>query len=256
MAATSTKTPVIEIRNLHYAYGESVVLDNVSFTITSGEYIGIIGPNGGGKTTLLKLMVGLSQPTSGEVLLNGKSVNHAHSRRFIGYVPQRIAETARHFPATVQEIIESGRTPRLGLFQRPSKTDRHAIENAMEVAGVAKYKKRLIADLSGGERQRVFIARALAGDPTALILDEPTVGIDPHAQEKFYSLIDKLNHDLGITIVFVSHDVDVIAGTASRCLCLNRELVCHGSPEEIMKQDTLEKLYGKKLSFIHHGHTH
>lgn len=256
MDATSTKKPVIEVRDLHYSYGENVVLDNISFQIDAGEYIGIIGPNGGGKTTLLKLIVGLAQPTSGEIFLNGQPVEEAHTRRHIGYVPQRIAETARQFPATVQEIIASGRTPRLGLFNRPRKVDHHAVEKAMEIAGVSKYKNRLIADLSGGERQRVFIARALAGDPSVLILDEPTVGIDQTAQEKFYGLIEKLNHTLGMTIVFVTHDIDVISATASRCLCLNRELVCHGSPTEIMQQDNLEKLYGKKLSFIYHGHGH
>jgi zinc transport system ATP-binding protein len=124
----------------------------------------------------------------------------------------------------------------------------------MEVADVVKYKTKLLGDLSGGERQRVFIARALAGDPKILILDEPSVGIDLLAQEKFYTFIEKLNRDYGLTVIFVSHDIDVVAHEVRCLLCLNKNLVCHGMPREFIKEEYLEKLYGKKVKFILHGH--
>ncbi|MBI2453263.1 ATP-binding cassette domain-containing protein [Candidatus Peregrinibacteria bacterium] len=135
-----------------------------------------------------------------------------------------------------------------------SKADFSAISNAMEVADISKYKTKLLSELSGGERQRVFIARALASEPKILILDEPSVGVDLVAQEKFYTFLEKLNHDYGLTILFVSHDIDVVAHEVKCVLCLNKNLVCHGMPKEFIREEHLEKLYGKKVRFILHGH--
>jgi len=124
----------------------------------------------------------------------------------------------------------------------------------MAVADIAGYKTKLLADLSGGERQRVFIARALAGAPKILILDEPSVGIDLPVQEKFYNFVEKLNRDYGLTVIFISHDIDVIAHEVKNLLCLNKNLICHGAPREFIKEEYLEKLYGKEVKFILHGH--
>ncbi|MDP2688774.1 MAG: metal ABC transporter ATP-binding protein, partial [Deltaproteobacteria bacterium] len=159
-----------------------------------------------------------------------------------------------YFPATVEEVIRSGRTPRKGLFRRFSREDIRAVEHAMEAAGVAAQRGRLIGSLSGGERQRVFIARALAGEPEILILDEPEAGIDLTAQEKFYTFIEQLNNGLGMTVLLISHDIDVVAHQVKTILCLNRRLVCHGSPKQFITEEYMQKLYGKKVRFIVHGH--
>lgn len=244
----------LEVKNLSYSYDSHSVLENVSFTVKNGEYLGIIGPNGGGKTTLIKIILGLLQARTGTIKIFGKDIKQFQERALIGYVPQRISQEMSQFPATVEEVIQSGRTARVGILKRFNSHDLNAVENAIEVTGVTKYKTKLLSELSGGERQRVFIARALAGEPKILILDEPSVGVDLAAQEKFYNFIAMLNRDYGLTIFFVSHDIDVVADEVKSLLCLNKNLVCHGVPKKFMKEEYLEKLYGKKVKFIRHSH--
>lgn len=244
----------IDVKNINYKFGSNQVLQNISFTVEQGEYLGIIGPNGGGKTTLLKIILGLLKPTSGKITILGQDLKSFKDRALVGYVPQRSAHGETFFPATVEEIIKSGRTAQLGLFRNFQIADYGAVAKAMEITGVTKYKNRLISELSGGERQRVFIARALASEPKILILDEPTVAVDIASQAKFYSFLSELNRNLNLTILFVSHDIDVVAKEVDTVLCLNKTLVCHGSPLDFIKEEYLEKLYGKKVKYIVHGH--
>ena len=251
MQITSIKN-CIEVNNVSFSYNGQSVLDNISFSVNTGEYLGIIGPNGGGKTTLIKIILGLLKPDAGTVRIFGQDIKEFKERSLIGYVPQRISQVA--FPATVKEVIETGRTARIGLFKRHSRDDERAVEKAMEVAGITHLRYRLIEDLSGGERQRVFIARALSAEPKILILDEPSVGVDLASQEQFYTFIQNLNQEFGLTILFISHDIDVIAHEVKCLLCLNKNLVCHGLPREFLKGEYMEKLYGKKVKFILHGH--
>ena len=244
----------IEVSNVSFSYNGQPVLDNISFSVNTGEYLGIIGPNGGGKTTLIKIILGLLKPDTGTVRIFGKDIKEFKEKSLIGYVPQRISQVASQFPATVKEVIETGRTARVGLFKRYTKDDLQAIEKAIGVAGVAHLQHRLIEDLSGGERQRVFIARALSAEPKILILDEPSAGVDLASQEQFYTFIQELNQKFGLTILFISHDIDVVAHEVRCLLCLNKNLVCHGLPREFLKGEHMEKLYGKKVKFILHGH--
>ena len=151
------------------------------------------------------------------------------------------------FPATVEEIVESGRTAKLGLLRRLDKSDKEVIMKAMEIADVGHHKNRMLWNLSGGERQRVFIARALAGEPDLLILDEPVVGVDIASQEKFYRFIEQLNKEFGLTIIFVSHDIDVVAHEVET-MCLNHTLICYYPPKEYIQENT-EKLYGKNTLY-------
>lgn len=244
----------IEVNNVSFSYSGQTVLDNISFSVNSGEYLGIIGPNGGGKTTLIKIILGLLKPNTGTVRIFGQNIEEFKEKSLIGYVPQRISQVVSQFPATVKEVIETGRTARVGLFKKYTKNDKQAIEKAMEITGVAHLKHRLIEDLSGGERQRVFIARALAAEPKILILDEPSAGVDLASQKQFYAFIKSLNQKFELTIIFISHDIDVVAHEVKILLCLNKNLVCHGLPEEFLKGEHMEKLYGKKVKFITHGH--
>lgn len=247
-----TTAPLIELDNVSFSYENNApVLENLSFTIHKGDYLGIIGPNGGGKTTLIKIILGLLHPTHGTIKLFGIERHHFEEKFRIGYVPQRVTQTDKDFPATVLEVVRSGRIARLGFFHGYTKKDSDAIEHAMEISGIAKYRDTLIGNLSGGERQRVFIARALAGEPEVLILDEPTVGVDIGAQKTFYEFLSSLNRDHHLTIVFISHDVDVITEEVKTVLCLNHNLVCHGLPHEMLDEHLLKRLYGDTSQRIH-----
>ena len=159
-----------------------------------------------------------------------------------------------HFPATVEEVVLSGRTSLRGLFHGWTKEDRHAMLAAMDQLEITNLRHRQIGQLTGGQRQRVFIARALASELKMLILDEPTVGVDPASTEKFYTFLRELNEKNRMTVVIVSHDLDVVAREVNSILCLNRTLVCHGAPRDVLTPELLAKLYGNHVKFIHHHH--
>ena len=247
---------VLTVENVSFSYQNQTVLENINFTVNEGEYLGVIGPNGGGKSTLLKLMLGLIKPTSGKILVEGHNIDHFKKRFQLGYVPQRAAVTEIAYPVTVEEIVSTGRIAKTGPFKRLNKKDQEIIEKSMETTGVLDYRKRLIQNLSGGERQRVYIARALAGEPKILFLDEPTSGVDVSSQEKFYNFLGQLNHDLKLTIVFVSHDLDAVANQVSTVLCLNKRMVCHGHPRNYIKEDFIKKLYGPEMKIVSHDSAH
>ena len=185
-------------------------------------------------------------------MLFGKDRHDFKEKYRIGYVPQRVTQTDKEFPATVFEVVRTGRIARLGFFERFTKKDTDAVEHAMELSGIAKYRDTLIGNLSGGERQRVFIARALASEPDVLILDEPTVGVDIGAQKTFYEFLAKLNTEHHLTILFISHDVDAVSQETKTVLCLNHNLVCHGLPQDLLNEHVLERLYGKHSRRVSH----
>lgn len=244
----------IEVENLNFSFDKNTVIEDVSFKIAQGQYTGLIGPNGGGKTTLVKILLGLLSQSSGAVRLFGESAATFTRRFLIGYVPQNASQAEFYFPATAHEIVRSGRTARVGLLRRFTKGDNAAIDNAMETAGVVDLKDRLIGKLSGGQRQRVFIARALAGDPKVLILDEPAVGVDMASKAHFYEFLHNLNKNSGITILFVTHDLGVIAKEVDTVLCLNTTLLCHSQPQELSQDRLVEIAYGGKVTPVIHGH--
>ncbi|MDP3982420.1 MAG: metal ABC transporter ATP-binding protein, partial [bacterium] len=175
------------------------------------------------KSTLVKIILSILKPFSGSSTIFGEESSRPGARSHIGYVPQHIAQSAARFPATVQEIV--------GMGAKSKK----AIEIALDIAGISSFKNRRIGDLSGGERQRVFIARALALEPDILILDEPTAGVDAESQERFYSFVRDLNKTHGKTILFVSHDIDVVAKETSSVLSLNRRVVFSGPSKEFLE---------------------
>src|SRR5258708_37475911 len=184
---------IIEVSDVSFSYGHQEVLDHISLDVHLGDYLGIIGPNGGGKTTLLKIILGLLPNYSGSVKLFGTDIRHFKDWSKIGYVPQKATNFDVNFPATVEEIVAMGRYGRLGLFRFPSKEDAKIVALAIENVGMSAFKHSLIGNLSGGQQQRVFIARALASDPEIIILDEPTVGVDSNTQREFYALLHTLN---------------------------------------------------------------
>ena len=223
---------VIELRGVSFGYAAEPVLQDINLAIHQGDYLGVIGPNGGGKTTMLKIMLGIQKPDRGEVFLFGQPVGQFKDWSRVGYVPQKAGNFDAKFPLTVEEVALMGRFGKRGLFRRMIAADKEKTLWALEQVGMRGHKDRLIGDLSAGQQQRVFIARALAGEPEIIFLDEPTADVDVAGQEKFYALLRKLNSELDLTLVLVSHDVGVIAAEATELAHVNRTLTYHGSREE------------------------
>jgi zinc transport system ATP-binding protein len=243
---------IIQMEDVSVSFGEVPVLDHVFFQVRRGEFLAILGPNGSGKTTLLKCILGLIRPDSGKIrIFDTEPWNLNDQRRRIGYVPQLISVDLM-FPLRAKEAVLMGRYSRIGMFRRPKPTDREAARIAMERVGIADLADRPIARLSGGQRQRVFLARALASEPEILFLDEPTTGVDPTTTESFYELLGRLHRE-GITIIIVSHDVGVVASHVDGVACLNRGLVGHGRPEEVLGSEEMAKMYGCDVVLFHHG---
>ncbi len=215
---------MIEIRNLSFTYGCHPVLRNIDLTITAGEAVGVTGPNGAGKTTLIRLMMGLMQIQTGEISIFGSPVSSAGWRHRVSYVPQKATHFNQGFPATVMEVVLSGRTGRRGLFRGFGPGDHSAAEDALRVMEMHSLKDMPVSSLSGGQQQRTFIARALAADPDLMIMDEPTVGVDPATSQNLYSILREINRERKMTLVVVSHDQEGISGLITRQVCLNLQL--------------------------------
>jgi zinc transport system ATP-binding protein len=246
--------PVVEIRQVSFSYGGNLVLEEVSLSVEKGDFLALVGPNGAGKTTLLKLVLGLLDPLCGQIELFGAPIGQFKQWYRLGYIPQKATNFDRRFPATVEEVVMAGRFGRLGLGARPGKHDQLIVEEALEAVGMMVYRKHLLSSLSGGQQQRVFIARALAGQPELLILDEPVVGLDSRALESFYRLLDVFNRQKGITLIIVSHDTGVVARWVNKVACINHTLLYHGHPEQVLSADNLSMLYGAPVHLVTHEH--
>jgi zinc transport system ATP-binding protein len=243
---------VIELEHVFFAYQKHLILEDVSLKVQKGEFLAIIGPNGAGKTTLLKLMLGLLKPQKGNIYLFGKPVAMWDKiKNRIGYVPQTATIDAS-FPINVEEFVMTGRYGILRGTMRPQKKDWQIVAKVLEEVGIAEIKHRQIGELSGGQRQKMLIARALAGEPEVLVLDEPMTAIDPESMEGIYELLKRL-HQQNLTIITVSHDVGVVAQYSDNIACVNRKVVKHGRPEEVLREEVLTAMYGKEAALFHHG---
>ena len=246
---------LIDIRNLTFSYNRQPVLINVDLTVHAGDFIAMIGPNGGGKTTLLKLMLGLLKPESGQIRIFGRSPQEAAHR--IGYVPQDV-HINKDFPVSALDVVLMGNLKPGRGWSRHSETDRRAAMRALELVEMEKFHNQRIGELSGGQKQRVFVARALVTDPELLFLDEPTASIDAKGQNEFYHLLNELNQK--ITIIIVSHDLMVVSGYIKSVVCVNRHLHYHGHAEvtaemvEMMYDCTMQETCPVEL--IAHGLPH
>lgn len=231
-------SPILEVEGLSFSYGRSQVLSSVAFCVMPGTYLGIIGPNGGGKTTLLKIMLGLLPPETGRVQWFGADITTFKRWDRIGYVSQNAIRFDPLFPATVEEVALMGRYARRGLFRFITNTDREKAAEALKTVGLWPHRTKRMNDLSGGEKQRVFIARALAGEPEILVLDEPTTGVDHETQEQFYRLLGKLNREYGQTLILVSHDLERVAREASALAVVDRTLRYYTDPNAAVGAET------------------
>lgn len=231
--------PVVDIQGLYYTPGGLPVLEDVNLRIERGDYLAVLGPNGGGKSTLLKLMLGLIKPDRGSIRVLGLPPGEAGGR--IGYLPQHTV-VAGSFPITVLEAVCMGtvRSGVRGLAGRHSGSDHEKARRALEKVGMLAFAERGLARLSGGQKQRVFIARALVDDPELLLLDEPTASVDSASRMALFSLLNELNRDM--TVIMVSHDVSFLASGVKSVACVNRTLHFHGAPE--ITDDMFAMAYG------------
>lgn len=228
---------ILEIKNLGLKIDGNVILENISFDLEKEEILAIIGPNGGGKTTLIRCILGIMQPTSGEINLKSQ-IN-------IAYIPQKM-EFDRDFPISVKEYIsiELG----TGLDSRSLKM--------FEEVGVLKLYNQKLGSLSGGELQRLMMGIALSKEPDIIFMDEPGAGIDIGGEETIYSLMHRIQHEKHFAIIVISHDVDFVYKYADRVICLNKRMMCTGIPEKVLTPELLEKTYGKELVGYKHKFKH
>ncbi len=232
---------IVKIENVTFGFSNYNVLEDISLTIYKNDLIAVIGPNGGGKTTLLRIILGILKPKKGKVLLFGELPKN--SRKYVGYLPQ-VINIDYSFPISVFELVLLGRYP--GIMKRNTSEDFLAVKQSLEAVDMYKFKDYHISMLSGGQIQRVLIARALVKKPKLLLLDEPTSGVDQKTQKEFYDLILKLNKDMAI--VFVTHDISVVSAYFDKVICLNQKLFYHGPKEGSFGK--LEDTYGCPIEII------
>ena len=228
------------LNKIGFSYEGKVVLEDIHFSVEKGDYLCIVGENGAGKSTLLKDILGLKKPNEGEIILGD-----GLKRQDIGYLPQQ-TEAQKDFPASVYEVVESGCLNKLSLFPFYRKEDKKRVEDALRFLNIENLRKSCYRELSGGQQQRVLLARALCAGSKLLILDEPVAGLDPKAQTELYDLIDRLNKELKITIIMVSHDVKEIVQRAKHILHLAHKQLFFGEAEKY-RESELGKSFVKDL---------
>ncbi|HQA61986.1 MAG TPA: ABC transporter ATP-binding protein [Methanothrix sp.] len=239
----------VSIEDLQVRLDGRTVLEEVFLEVEEGDFLGLIGPNGGGKTTLLKAILGLIKPSRGRVLVFGMNPEAARTR--VGYLPQKSLFDQK-FPVSSVEVVMMGRYGRKGLFGRYCAEDKDAALAALAAVGMEEQADREIGALSGGQQQRIFVARALVSEPDLLLLDEPATGIDSSRQREFYELLRDLNEDM--TIIMVSHDISAVSTYVKKIACVNRKLYYHGSKELFAEE--IEEAYQCPVEMIAHGIPH
>ncbi|MBI4340166.1 MAG: metal ABC transporter ATP-binding protein [Chloroflexi bacterium] len=247
--------PVLEFQGVWFSYALEPVLQDITLSVNRGDFVAILGPNGSGKTSLLRLALGLERATRGRVLLFGQPPDRLRTWKSVGYVPQIAEGIQERFPATVEEVVAQGLyqgLDPLAFFRRSHKAE---VLEALESVGLTPLAGRRISALSVGQQQRALIARALVRQAELLVLDEPVAGVDTAGQEQFYSLLHRLNQEQGITVVLVSHDIGAMLREATTCACLNRTLVFHG-PTHSLTSNELSQLYGLPVEVLLHDVLH
>jgi zinc transport system ATP-binding protein len=242
-----TEKPVVEVRDLSFSYNGAPVLEDVNLSVSPRDFVCLVGPNGGGKTTLLKIVLGLLSPSKGHVTVFGKTPEEA--RLQIGYMPQH-SNLDPKFPVSVMDVVLMGRIGHGRVFGRYSKADRKIATEILEWVGLDDLSRTPLSSLSGGQRQRALIARALACQPDLLLLDEPTANLDLHVESQLYGLLQRLNESL--TIVLVSHDLGFVTDLVTTVVCVNRTAFLH--PTDRLTGDAILDLYGRDVRLVRHDH--
>ena len=248
------KNPILEVSDLYVSRSNSVIIEDASFTINKGDYVGIVGPNGGGKTTLLLAILNIIPRNQGKILLFGQEIESFSSWEKVAYVSQNAVNFDSHFPLTVRELVALGRVNRSNLGRNLNHTDWDNVDEILDFMGISEIANKRIGQLSGGQKQRVFVAKALVRNPEIILLDEPIVGVDAKTQEKFYKKLSDLNLRKDITILLVTHDLTAVFCRMSKVICMNQfvnvaEITADVNPEEVLR-----KAYGEHFHFVFHNH--
>jgi zinc/manganese transport system ATP-binding protein len=239
---------LVDLAKVSSCYGATVALENVSLKIWPGQFMAIVGPNGGGKTTLLRTILGMVPALSGQVLLRGRPLTRSSLER-IGYVPQ-LETIDWNFPITVEEVIAMGFFVRNRWFGGIGEQEKRKLDNIMERLNLAGLGKRHIRELSGGQQQAAFIGRALLGDPELILLDEPASGLDIRSRDDVIHFLHEINHQ-GVAIVLTAHDLNWVAAHLPWAVCINRRLIAEGRPSEIFNAEVLKEAYSGDLVVFH-----
>jgi zinc/manganese transport system ATP-binding protein len=248
---SSDGVPLVEVSEVSHAYGRTPALQNVSLKIWPGQFMAIVGPNGGGKTTLLRTILGMAPVAAGKILLRGRE-RAAVSPQSIGYVPQ-LETIDWNFPITVEEVIAMGFFVKNRWFGGIGGREKQKLRDVMERLNLTGLGQRHIRELSGGQQQAVFIGRALLGDPELILLDEPASGLDIRSRDDVIHFLHEINHH-GVAIVITAHDLNWVAAHLPWVVCLNRQLVAEGPPEKIFNASVLKETYsGDMVVFSHDG---
>ncbi|MDB5055251.1 MAG: Zinc/manganese transport system ATP-binding protein [Bacilli bacterium] len=240
----------ILVQDISVHLGGKNILNHISFTVKPGEFMGIIGPNGAGKTTLFQVLLGILEPQHGIVQFEDENHKQVERSSAIGYVPQS-RQIDPEIPMTSWDFVSLGLPHKI----RPwfTSKDHKAIEDALRMTDAENLSHKMIGKLSGGERQRVYLAQALVRNPRVLLLDEPTSNLDPGAQEKMASVVHKICHETGVSVLFISHDINLIARYAHRILYLTQGHYAVGAVNEVMQSEVLSKLYGNTVEVMQKG---
>jgi len=234
---------MIEFNNVQLGYGKKPVLTSLNFRIRKGDFFGIVGPNGAGKTTLLRAILGLLKPIKGEITFpkNGKGY-----KKSIGYVPQH-ASVDEIYPITVLEMVLMGRYEKIGIFKRPKEKDYEIAKEMLKNVGIKNLANKNYRELSGGQKQRTLIARAMVGEPSILILDEPVEGMDIHGEQAIMKLTKDIHTKYSLTVILVSHNLNVVANYVKTLAIIYNNTLKLGPIDSILSEETLAKVYGIKV---------
>lgn len=236
---------LISVDQLTCRHGAVEALAEVSFTVSSGDYLGIVGPNGSGKSTLVRALLSLMPVSRGSISLFGQSLSRFDQWGRLGYLPQNMGPMNPSFPATVAEVVQLGLLAGKGLPRRFNRQDRQQVDAVLEQLGIEHLRRRMIGELSGGQQQRVMLARALVNRPQLLVMDEPTAALDPEMRERFYSLVSQLNRDQGVTVLLVTHDTGTIGLYASKMLYLDKKVLFWGSFDQFCHSPEMAAFFGE-----------
>ncbi len=241
--------PLIELNHIDFGYGAELALEDICLHLHRGQFAALVGPSGAGKTTLVRLILGLLQPSRGEFCVDG-SLYNANKRLRIGYVPQ-LETVDWNFPLTLEQLVLLGRIQSTSIWPWPSADEKKRLHPLLERLGIDDLYRRHIRDLSGGQQQRAFLARALIAEPDLLVLDEPTSGVDVRSAESILRLLAELNQQ-GMTILITTHDLNAAAAHLPWVVCLNRRVIAQGTPEEVFTEEVLNLTYRGDMIVIHH----
>lgn len=246
--------PLILVENVSFSFNGLEVIQNVSFAISPGDFVALIGPNGSGKTSLIRIILGILKPSTGRIVLLGEELSQFTQWQRIGYVPQKATHMDPYFPASVREVVAMGLLSKKRFPRIFTRQDEAAIDRALDQVDMKALKNRRIGELSGGQQQRVFIARAIVNGPDVLFLDEPTAGVDADTQARFYEMLADLNRKEGLTIVLITHDFGIITKHVNKVACLNQRLFFHGTHDEFCSSSVVQELLHGEHHLICHRH--